>query len=160
ARAARALGAQHVIAHQLAWSAIAEGRLDDAESQLRKAAGPSHWGSAPAPVVLLALGHVCLMRGDLDKARVVYRRAVLRVQDAEPGGMTRVDALLDMAGAEDVAGLFERAQRLIGANEAWYAAHGGAGRVWRPYTRNPLKRGLVPIPPAPTDPALVKARSE
>jgi hypothetical protein len=70
------------------------------------------------------------------------------------------DVLLDTACVEWVAGRHARAQRLLGANEAWYDAHGGVGRVWRPTTRNPLKRGLVPVPPVPSDPLLLQARAE
>jgi hypothetical protein len=110
--------------------------------------------------MLLALGQVCLRRGDLEEARALHRRALIRVQEAEPSGMTMADALVDVACVEEAAGQHEQAQRLLGANEAWYAAHGGAGRVWRPYTRNPLKHGLVPLPSIPTDPSLVKARAE
>ena len=69
-------------------------------------------------------------------------------------------ALLDTACVEAVAGQHTLAQRLLGANEAWYAAHGGQGRVWRPTTRNPLKRGLASVPPVPTDPGLLKARGD
>jgi non-specific serine/threonine protein kinase len=158
ARRSNDMGSQRTIDAQFGWLAIAEGRLEEAESRFHKASAPSNWGSAPAPVVLLALGNVYLLQGDLEQARTVYRRALRRVQEAEPGGMTMADALLDMACAEEAAGFHERAQRLIGASERWYSARGEAGRVWRPFTRNPLKRGLVPIPPMPHDQALVHAR--
>jgi len=160
ARAASNPGIEREIDLQLGWLAIAEERLDDAESHFRKADAPSRWGSSPPPVVILALGHVYLLRSNLERAREVYRRGLLRVREAEPGGMTMADALLDTACAEAAAGFHDRAQRLIGANESWYAAHGGAGRVWRPFTRNPLKRGLVPIPSVPTERGLVQARTE
>jgi hypothetical protein len=51
-----------------------------------------------------------------------------------------------------------RAQRLWGANETWHAARGAAGRRWFPNLRDPLRRGLVPVPPLPVDPALVAER--
>jgi predicted ATPase len=151
---------QRVIAAHLGWLAIAEGRLEEAEARFRGARTPSNWGSAPAPVLILALAHVRLLQGDVEQARVIDLEALVRLQESEPGGRTMADALVDLACVEEVAGMHEKAQRLLGANEAWYAAHGGAGQVWRPFTRSPLKRGLVPVPPVPTDPYLLKARAE
>jgi hypothetical protein len=149
-----------VIRAQLGWLAIAEGRLEDAEAHFRAVWTPSNWGSAPAPVLYLMLAHVCLLQGDVEQARIIDCQALVRLQESEPGGRTMADALLDLACVEAVAGCDVRAQRLCGANEAWNAAHGGAGQVWRPHTRSPLKRGLVPVPPLPTDPALLQARAE
>jgi hypothetical protein len=70
------------------------------------------------------------------------------------------DALTYMASANWAAGLDAAAQRLLGANEAWHAAHGGPGRTWSPNARSPLKRGLVPMPPMPSDASLLRARAE
>jgi tetratricopeptide (TPR) repeat protein len=143
------------------WVAIADGHLEEADTHFREILDrATRSGSAPAPVTLLGLGQVCLLQGDLEQAQELHRRALIQVQETEPGGMTMADALLDTACVEEVAGRHARAQRLLGANETWYDAHGGAGRVWRPTTRNPLKRGLLPAPPLPTDPLLMQERAE
>jgi non-specific serine/threonine protein kinase len=143
------------------WVAIADGHLEEADADFRNALhAAARAGSAPAPVTFLGLGQVCLLRGDLAQAEDLHRRALLQVQETEPGGMTMADALLDTACVEAAAGRHARAQRLLGANEAWYNAHGGSGRVWRPTTRNPLKVGLAPIPPLPADPRLMRERAE
>jgi tetratricopeptide (TPR) repeat protein len=161
ARAANNPWSRQMIDNQLGWLAIAEGRLDDADTSFRALLNPSaRRGSEPIPVGLVALGQVSLLRGDVEQARALHRRALIQIQEAEHDGTMLADALVDMACVEAVAGRHERAQRLLGANETWYAAHGGAGRLWRPSTRNPQKRGLVPIPPMPTDPLLMRARVE
>jgi non-specific serine/threonine protein kinase len=143
------------------WVAIAEGRLEEADAHFRGVIDrASRSGGAPVPVTLLALGQVCLLRGDLAQSEDLHRRALILVREMEPGGMTMAATLLDTACVEAAAGRAARAQRLLGAHEAWYEAHGGAGRVWRPHTRNGLKRGLVPVPPVPTDPLLMHERAE
>jgi hypothetical protein len=143
------------------WVAIADGHLEEAESCFRKVLDAAvRARSAPAPVTFLGLGQVYLLKGDLDEAQELHRRALVQVRETEPGGMTMADALLDAACVETIAGRHARAQRLLGANETWYDAHGGAGRVWRPTTRNPLKRGVVPVPPLPADPHLMQERVE
>jgi non-specific serine/threonine protein kinase len=146
---------------QLGWLAIAEGNLDDAESHLRSLIAPSgRWGTAPIPAGLLALGQVCLLRGDLEQTRALCCEGLVQLREVEPGGLTMANALVDMACVEAVAGRHARAQRLLGANEAWYAGHGGMGHTWRHSSRSALKQGLVPIPPVPTDASLVQARAD
>ena len=146
---------------QLGWLAIAEDRLDDAESHFRAlvdlGAGLGGFHTAPA---LLGLGQVSLRRGDVGHARDVYRRLLVELRESEPGGSRVAETLVYLASVEAGSGLHGRAQRLLGANEAWHAARGGAGRIWSPNIRSPLKRGLVPIPPTPTNTALVQARAE
>jgi predicted ATPase len=142
---------------QLGWLAVADGRLDDAELHFAADAG-SVYGLRPW--ALLALGHVRLLQGDLAQARALHCRALVQVREFEPGGSTMADALLYMASVEEAAGLHERAQHLLGANEAWHAAHGGAGQMWRPWTWTLLQARLVQLPPAPTDPLLARARAE
>ena len=63
-----------------------------------------------------------------------------------------------LASVDAADGLYERAQRLLGANEAWFAARGPDARRWWP--NDPVRRGLVPLPPAPVDPLLIQAREE
>jgi hypothetical protein len=143
------------------WVAIADSHLDEADAHFRSVLDVAvRARSAPAPVTLLGLGQVRLLKGDLNEAQELHRRALIQVLETEPGGMTMADALLDTACVETVAGRDARAQRLLGANESWYDAHGGVGRVWRPTTRNPLKRGLVEVPSPPTDPRLIQERAE
>jgi non-specific serine/threonine protein kinase len=161
ARNARNPWSQRGIQHQLGWLAIAEGRPEAAESHFRVGLSPAtRMGNAPLPITLLALCQVRLMLDDLEQARALSRQALVQVRETEPGGMIMADALVEMACVEAASGRHDRAQRLLGANEAWYAAHGGAGRVWRHSTQNPLKRGHVPIPPMPTDPILVQERAQ
>jgi non-specific serine/threonine protein kinase len=160
ARAARDPWNRVLVQHQLGWLAIAEGHPEDAESHFRVGLNPdTRLGSAPLPITLLALCQVRLILGDLEQARALSRQALVQVQETEPGGMTMADALVEVAGVEAAFDRPDRAQRLLGANEAWYAAHGGTGRVWRPSTRNPLKLGQMPIPPVPSDAVLLKERA-
>jgi non-specific serine/threonine protein kinase len=146
---------------QLGWLAIEEGRLDDAELHFRalldRGAG---WGGYHLAPGLFGLGQVMLRRGDLEYARALYRELLLDLCEFEPDGVHLADALVYLASVDAVAGLHQRAQRLLGANESWHAARGGAGRIWQPSVRGPVKRGLVPIPPLPTEAALVQARAE
>jgi tetratricopeptide (TPR) repeat protein len=146
--------------YQLGWLAVAEGRLADAEAHfqhtLNLAEGIGY--GAAAGFALLALGHVALRRGRLDRSRAHHRDGLIALR--ESGGAYLASALVYLAALEAAAGLPDRAQRLLGASEAWHATRGGAQRVWLPVTHGPLKRGLVAVPPSPTDPALVQARNE
>ncbi len=146
--------------YQLGWLAVAEGRLADAEAHfqlmLNLAEGIGY--GAAAGFALLALGHVALRRGRLDQSRDHHREGLMALREA--GGAYLASALVYLAALEAAGGLPDRAQRLLGASEAWHATRGGAQRVWLPVTHGPLKRGLVPIPPLPTDPALARARDE
>ena len=63
-----------------------------------------------------------------------------------------------LACVDAADGLHERAQRLLGANEAWFAARGPVARRWWP--NDPMRRGLVPVPPAPVNPLLIQAREQ
>jgi non-specific serine/threonine protein kinase len=160
-RAAGDAWSQLATTTQLGWLALADDRLDEAEAQFRTlldlATGWGHFHDAPG---LVGLGQVSLRRGELEQARMVYRRLLVDLREFEPGSAHLADALVFLASVEEVAGLHQRAQRLLGANDAWHASRGGAGRTWRPATRTALKRGLVPIPPMPTDAALAHARVE
>ena len=69
-----------------------------------------------------------LLRGDVAQARALHHQALVQLQEHEPGGLTMADALVEMACVEAGAGLDDRAQRLLGANDVWYAAHGGTVR--------------------------------
>jgi hypothetical protein len=115
------------------WVAIADGHLAEADAHFRKVLDAAvHARRAHLrPVTYLGLGQVCLLKGDFDEAQELHRRALIQVLETEPGGMTMADTLLDAACVDTVAGRHARAQRLLGANETWYDAHGGVGRVWR-----------------------------
>jgi hypothetical protein len=146
---------------QLGWLAIAQGHLDDAESHFKTlldmGAGLGNPHYTPA---VLGLGVVCLRRGDTQQARVLYRRLLSVQFEASPDSGGVANTLAYLAAVEAADGLHERAQRLLGANEAWYAARGPYGRRWWPNVRGPLLRGLVPVPPAPVDPLLIQARED
>ena len=146
---------------QLGWLDFAQDRLDDSELHFRTLLdlGEGLGGFHTAPG-LLGLGQVSLRRGEVDRSRTVYHHLLIDLRDSEPHGSRVAEALVFLASVEAAAGLSGRAQRLLGANEAWHAARGGAGRIWSPNIRGPLRRGLVPIPSKPTDAALVRARAE
>ena len=146
--------------YQLGWLAIAEHRFADAEAHFQHVVTLSEGigYEAAAGFGHLGLGHVALRRGRIDLARTHHRDGLLALRGS--GGAYLASALVYLASLEAAAGLPDRAQRLLGASEAWHAARGGAQRVWLPVTHGPLKRGLVPIPPLPTDPMLVHAREE
>ena len=101
-----------------------------------------------------------LRRGDTQNARAVYLRLVSDHRDSSPDSALLADTLVYLASVEAADGLHERAQRLLGANDAWHAARGRAGRRWFPNLRDPLRRGLVPVPQVPVDPRLIRARAE
>jgi predicted ATPase/DNA-binding CsgD family transcriptional regulator/transcriptional regulator with XRE-family HTH domain len=146
---------------QLGWLAMAEGRLDEAELHFKVMLDPSAgWGGLLAPAGILGLGQVHVRRGNLDVARSLYRGLLVDLRESSPESGALADALAYQAVVESQAGLKERAQRLLGANEGWHAAHGGARQTWRPNVWSPVTRGLVPIPPVPSDPLLLKSRSE
>jgi predicted ATPase/DNA-binding CsgD family transcriptional regulator/DNA-binding XRE family transcriptional regulator len=146
---------------QLGWLAMADGRLDDAELHFNMLVNPSAgWGALLAPAGILGLGQVNVQRGKLDLARSLYRSLLVDLRESSPESALLADLLVYQAAVESRSGLEERAQRLLGANEGWHAAHGLARRTWRPNVWSPVMRGLVPIPPIPSDPRLVKARAE
>jgi predicted ATPase/transcriptional regulator with XRE-family HTH domain len=146
---------------QLGWLAVAEDQLDDAESHFKTLLdlgarlGNPHYSPA-----VVGLGLVSLRRGDTRQARVLYRRLLAGHWETSPGGALVANTLAYLAAVDAADGLHDRAQRLLGAYEAWYAARGQAGRRWWPNLRGPLLRGLVPVPPVPVDPDLVQARAE
>jgi hypothetical protein len=74
--------------------------------------------------------------------------------------MVLANGLLCMASVDNLAGLDERAQRLLGANEAWHAARDRASRTWASSNRGPLMWGPMPIPATPTEVRLIRARAE
>jgi non-specific serine/threonine protein kinase len=145
---------------QLGWLAIAEGRLDDAEARFQSLLDlvEGGWGGAHGALGLLGLGQVRLRQGNVEQARGLYRRVLSDLCESSPGSLILADTLAYMASVEAAAGLDERAQRLIGAHEGWYAAHGGIGI--QPNLKGPLNRGLVPLPSVPTDEELARARAE
>jgi len=81
-------------------------------------------------------------------------------RETSPDSALVANTLVYLASVDAADGLHERAHRLLGANEAWYAAHGPTARRWWPNLRGALLRGLVPVPPAPVDPLLIQARKE
>ena len=149
---------------QLGWLAVAEDRLEDAESHFQSlldlGARLSNRRNPRYSPAVLGLGQVSLRRGDTQHARAVYRRLLSDHWETSPDSALVANTLAYLAAVEAADGLHERAQRLMGANEAWYAARGPAGRRWWPNLRGPLLRGLVPVPPVPVDPHLIQAREE
>jgi hypothetical protein len=117
-----------------------------------------HAGSGSYSPALLGLGLVRLRRGDTQRARSVYQRLLAEHRESSPDSVMLADTLVYLASVEADDGQHARAQRLLGANEAWHTARGAAGRRWFPNLRDPLRRGLVPVPPLPVDPALVAER--
>jgi hypothetical protein len=139
--------------------AIAEGRLVDAESHFQTLLDlSSGWAGYHDVPALIGLGQVALQRGDLEYARALYRRLLLDIREFAPGSIVLAIALIYMASVDAAAGLGERAQRLMGASEAWHTARGGAWN-WAANLRGPLTRGLVPLPAMPTDASLAEARA-
>jgi tetratricopeptide (TPR) repeat protein len=137
---------------QLGWLAVTEGRLDDAESHFQKPVDlEAGWGGKNFAPALLGLGLVNVRRGDPEHARALYCQVLGHLQESAPGSALLADALVYMASVDAVDGLHERAQRLIGASEAWRAArarprdgvrmfevHCFTG--WCPFRRCPLIR--------------------
>jgi predicted ATPase/DNA-binding XRE family transcriptional regulator len=146
---------------QLGWLAVAEGRLDDAESyfQVLLELG-AEWGGYHDMPALIGLGQVHLRRGDLEQARTLHRRLLADLRELSPDSMVLANGLVCMASVDFVAGLDERAQRLVGAHEAWHAARDGAARTWASSIRGPLMWGLIPVPEASSDVRLTRARAE
>ena len=152
---------QVTTAAQLGWLAVAEDRLDDAESHFQRLVDVgARLGSGRYSPALLGLGLVSLRRGDTPRARSVYQRLLAEHRESSPDIAMLADTLVYLASVEAVDGLYARAQCLLGASEAWHAGRGAAGRRWFPNLRDPLRRGLVPVPPPPVDPPLVAAREE
>jgi hypothetical protein len=85
---------------------------------------------------------------------------VVAAQSFGAESIVLADALLHVAALDELCGLRRRAPRLTGANQTWHAAHGGERSLWEPALRSPLQNGLVPPPQMPTDPALLRARTE
>ena len=160
ARAAGDVWSRLTTLTQLGWLALGEGRLDDAEAHFRTLVdlGP-RWGGLHSMLGLLGLSQLSLRRGDVEQAWVLCRQLLIDHQQAAVWSAPLADVLAYAASVLAAAGLHARAQRLLGAREAWYAAHGGPGGIWLPHTRAGLKRGLVPIPPPPTDAALAQSRA-
>ena len=145
---------------QLGWLAIGESRLAEAEAHFRKALDLAEGIGyvAAAALSLVGLGQVALRRGKLELARELHCQGLLAQREA--GGAYLASGLAYLASVEAAAEQHDRAQRLMGASEAWHAVRGGALEVWLPWTHGPLRRGLVPLPGVPTDPLLVQARAE
>jgi len=140
---------------QLGWLAVAEGRLDEAELRFRLAVdlGTGSGGFYSA-LGAFGLGQVSLQRGETEHAPKLYRRALLDLRETSPGTVYLVEGLACAASVDACAGLHERAQRLLGACEAWHVARGRAGRTWLLASR--VTRSLVRLPPIPSDPVLAR----
>jgi len=117
-------------------------------------------GSGHYSPAVLGLGLVSLRRGDTQHARAMYCKLLSDHRESSPDSAMLGDTLVYLASVEAADGLRERAQRLLGANEAWHAARGPASRRWFPNLRDPLRRGLVPVPSVPVDRLLIQAREE
>jgi hypothetical protein len=107
---------------------------------------------------LFGLGQVRLTGGEPEHARALCRQGLLALRETSPDSVFVVEGLAHMASVDACVGLHNRAQRLMGAYEVWYLARGGVQRTWHP-TWSVLIRSLVPLPPTPADPALVRARA-
>jgi non-specific serine/threonine protein kinase len=145
---------------QLGWLAIAEDRLDEAELHFRTAVDlGTGWGGFYGALGMVGLGQVSLRRGETEQARTLYRQVLLDFRQTSPGSIYLVEGLACAASVEACAGLQERAQRLMGAYEAWHDARGDAA-TWLVLIWSGVTRSLVLLPPMPTDPVLVRARVE
>jgi hypothetical protein len=113
----------------------------------------SNFGDAILGV--FGLGQISLRRNALEQARQQYRQALIDLRKMAPG-VHLVDGLVYAASVEAYAGLHDRAQRLMGASEAWHDARGGAGRTWRSNMWTVLTRSLVP--PASAQRSGIQAR--
>jgi hypothetical protein len=146
---------------QLGWLALAENHLDEAESRFRSAVNlGTGWDGFYAALGVLGLGQVSLRRGETEHARKLYRQALLDFRETSPGSIYLVEGLACAASVDACAGLHERAQRLIGAYEAWHDARDGVGRTFARTLWSGATRNLVLLPPMSSDPALVRARVE
>ena len=99
-----------------------------------------------------------LRRGQHESARELYCRALIDLRERSPRSVGLVEALAYAASTESRAGLFERAQRLMGAYENWYASREAVARMWLPLLRSALIRRLMSVPTQPSDPLLLRAR--
>jgi tetratricopeptide (TPR) repeat protein len=144
----------------LGWLALADNRLDDATRYFQTAVDlGTEFGGFYAVVGVFGLGQMSLRRNDLELARRQYRQALIDLREMATG-VFLVEGLAYAASVEAFAGRHDRAQRLMGAREAWHDARGGAERTSRSNMWSVLTRRLVQVPPMPSDPALVQARLE
>jgi tetratricopeptide (TPR) repeat protein len=144
----------------LGWLAVADNRLDDATRYFQTAVDlGTEFGGFWAVLGVFGLAQLSLRRNDLEQARQQYRQALTVLRELAPG-VHLVEGLVYAAAVEACAGRHDRAQRLMGAREAWHDARGGEGLTWRPTLWSVLTRGLVQVPPMPSDPARVRARLE
>jgi hypothetical protein len=145
----------------LGWLAAAEGDLDAAESCFQVAVDlGTGWGGFYGALGLFGLGQVSLRRGEPKHARMLTRQALLDLREASPGSIFLIEGLPYAASIDSYTGLHERAQRLMGAYEAWHEMRGGAGCTWEPTLRSRLTRNLMSLPLVPKDGVLVRARVE
>jgi predicted ATPase/transcriptional regulator with XRE-family HTH domain len=145
---------------QLGWLAVARNDLAEAEWRFRTAVDlATEWGGFYIGLGLFGLAHVRLRCRDHQQARALCRQGLLAVREISPGSVFLVDGLAYTASVDAGLGHDERAQRLMGAHEGWYDAHGGVARLWRP-DWSLLALGLVLLPPTPSDPTLARARAE
>jgi hypothetical protein len=145
---------------QLGWMALADGRLVEAESHFKFVRDLTAGWGGNAPIWCIGLGQVSLRRGELEQALALHRQALFELHKCGASGVHLADALMCLASVEAAADRPERAQRLVGARNAWYALHDGVGRIWLPTSRAPLKRGLVHVPDVADDVDLAQARAE
>jgi hypothetical protein len=144
---------------QLGWLGFAENDLAEAEWRFRTAVDlATGWGGLYVAQGLFGLCQVRLRRGEPEDARALCRRALLGLQETSSGNVYHVEGLAHTASVDAWVGLHARAQRLMGAYDAWHA-RGGAERMWHP-SWSVFARSLVPLPPTPTDPSLARARAE
>jgi hypothetical protein len=68
--------------------------------------------------------------GEAEHARALTGRALLDLRTTVHGSLNVAQGLVYAAFVDGYAGLHERAQRLMGAYEAWHDTRGGAGRGW------------------------------
>jgi non-specific serine/threonine protein kinase len=145
----------------LGWLAMADGSLDEAAFRFQTAVDlGTGWGGYYGALGLFGLGQVSLRRGEPEHARVLTRSALLDLREVSPGSTFLVEGLPYAASIDSYVGLHERAQRLMGAYEAWHDTRGGAGRSWEPTLRSLLTRRLMSLPPVSSDGVLVRARFE
>jgi predicted ATPase/transcriptional regulator with XRE-family HTH domain len=146
---------------QLGWLAAAENRLDDATRYFQAAVElGTEFGGFYGVLGVFGLGQMSLRRNDLEQARRQYRQAMTDLRETAPGSVFLAEALPYAASLEYHLGLHERAQRLMGAYECWLTTRRTdegtrGGMMW-----SRLGRGVVQVPPVPSEPALVRARAE
>jgi hypothetical protein len=96
-------------------------------------------GSGHYLPAILGLGQVRLRRGDSEQARALYRRILSDHREISSDSALMARMLVYLASVDTVDGLDVRAQRLLGASEAWFATRGPAARRWWP--NDPVRRG-------------------